>query len=391
MSKSVELRVLRGDVIHGPFNHDQVQDLVVRGRLSRSDLVSAQGGPWVRISQYLGEAPPRQVRVQPATPSPPVNSALPEPTSPEVTPATRPALDWSGTLLWVYRGLLAVAVVGVASPWYTASTEISAPFFGAGGSRASMTGLSVAWGILSLLLLLGGGVASFLTRAWKVHCGLAATAVGLVALAAAQWSSAGPFGVNAEYAFGGTTVSGKVGLDWGLWLTMASGAAAAGVAYATGNRAVIRWLGEQYSPTAEGPRLPPFVLPIVCCLGVVLGTVSTLVVVGMHGEGPYRPGGATDAGANQPKSNKEGAANGGPTASLTVDEFRKACVWKILSKEDFYTKFGRPQRISTVGDTYLYYHCKDGTAAVRCRTELFQGVGGRIVGKVEVFAVDQVD
>src|SRR5262245_7187447 len=213
MGKAAELRVLRGDVIHGPFNRDQVQDLVVRSRLSGSDVVSVQGGPWVRISEYLGEVPPRQVRVQPPPLPPAAQPVLVVPIDEmiqaKVAPATRPALDWSDTLRWVYRGLLAVGVIGVASPWYTASAEISAPLIGEGGGRASTAGLSVAWGILSLLLLLGGGVASFLTRAWKVHCGLAAAAFGLVVLAAVQLSSAGSFGVNAESSFGGATATAR--------------------------------------------------------------------------------------------------------------------------------------------------------------------------------------
>jgi TM2 domain-containing membrane protein YozV len=88
MGKAAELRVLCGNVIHGPFNRGQVQDLVVRGRLAGSDLVSVQGGQWVRISEYLGEASPSHVTERPATPAPPVKSAAPPAASSAATGAT---------------------------------------------------------------------------------------------------------------------------------------------------------------------------------------------------------------------------------------------------------------------------------------------------------------
>jgi|GEM_PF-3669306 len=132
---------------------------------------------------------------------------------------------------WIYRGLLVVAIVGVACPWFTASASVSAPTLGVGGSsRASLTGLSIVWGLLSLLAILTAVVFSFLLRIWQVHSGLAGLACGLTVLAAVQLSSATPFGVNAESSFGSpygsATASVRSGIDWGLWLTLiASGAA----------------------------------------------------------------------------------------------------------------------------------------------------------------------
>jgi hypothetical protein len=283
LGKAAELRVLRGDVIHGPFNRDQIQDLVVRGRLSGPDLVSVQGGPWVRISEYLEEAPPRQVWVQPAAPAPPVEIAFPEPTSPEVTPATRPAFDWSGTLLWLYRVLLVVAVIGVASPWYTASSEVSAPLLGSGGSRASVAGLSIAWGILSLLLLLGGGVTSFLVKTWKVHCGLAAAAFGLVAVAALQLSSTG---VKVQSSFGGATATARTALAWGIWLTLLASGVAAGTAYLAGLSAAAAWL-RQRTPNRIAVRNFSILTGCVMVFGLLLVLIwSGALPVGFDSGGP---------------------------------------------------------------------------------------------------------
>jgi hypothetical protein len=101
----------------------------------------------------------------------------------------------------------------------------------------------VIWGILALLFLLGGGVASFLTRIWKVHCGLAAAAFGIVLFAAVQLSSAaGSFGANVQSPFGGAAVTARAGLAWGIWYTLLASGLAAGAAYAAGAPAVVAWL-----------------------------------------------------------------------------------------------------------------------------------------------------
>jgi hypothetical protein len=156
--------------------------------------------------------------------------------------AAGPTLDWPNMLLWAYRVLLVVAVVGIALPWYTISGEISASLIGSGGGQVSATGFSVTLGILSLLPLLGGGVASFLTRNWVVHCGLAVAAFALVGLAALQFSSAGSFGANVQSSFGGATATAKAGLALGIWLTLAASGAAAGAAYLAGSATATTWL-----------------------------------------------------------------------------------------------------------------------------------------------------
>jgi hypothetical protein len=72
MGQTTEVRVLRGDVIHGPFTREQVRDLLARGRITDADMVSVQNGPWVRVAEYLGiySAPPADHRPAPPPPAP---------------------------------------------------------------------------------------------------------------------------------------------------------------------------------------------------------------------------------------------------------------------------------------------------------------------------------
>jgi hypothetical protein len=275
MSQQTELRVLRGDIIHGPFSLDQIRALVARGRLSEADLVSVRGGPWVRISECLEPSQP-PVQVQPIqTPSPVQMQPIQLQSPPELSlsemhhrvevRATSSALDQPNALVWVYRALLVIAVIGIASPWYEASSSMSAPLVGTWGSRASISGLSVAWGLVSLLLLVAGEITSFLSRSWQVLCGLAVASVGVVAVAAVQLSSAGSFGVNAESSFAGAAATAKVGLTWGIWLTLAASSAAAGVACFSGLPAITARIEGRVPRTSS--------LPIIA-IAVVAGGVT---------------------------------------------------------------------------------------------------------------------
>lgn len=75
--------------------------------------------------------------------------------------------------------------------------------------------------------------------------------------------------------------------------------------------------------------------------------------------------GSTD-GASKGGSDKSRA---GGNLDMTVDEFRKAIMFTNgwCPKQKFFDEFGKPTRISTIGDyTYLYYQCKDGTARIEC-------------------------
>lgn len=60
--------------------------------------------------------------------------------------------------------------------------------------------------------------------------------------------------------------------------------------------------------------------------------------------------------------------------SLTISEFRKEIRFKQIPKSEFYEKYGKPEKVTTLGgDTYLFYICNDGQCRVKCSATLFQG------------------
>jgi hypothetical protein len=114
-------------------------------------------------------------------------------------------------------------------------------------------------------------------------------------------------------------------------------------------------------------------LGIVCGLaaGVVLGTVSTLVVVGTHGRRADQPGGATGAGATRPKA--AGMTKAEFYAKLKTFKEAGGQYWVegrnnailFMKKIDFDENFGPPSRTQTVGKmVYWYWTVRDGTIQV---------------------------
>jgi hypothetical protein len=102
-----------------------------------------------------------------------------------------------------------------------------------------------------------------------------------------------------------------------------------------------------------------------------------------------------------------GPAKAGPAgaSAMTVDQLRDAVVaysreyekehpiqpgkdfYERPTKDEFYAKFGTPDRVSEVGDdAFLYYRCKDGTARVKAN----KGVFG-YYKRVHVVAVEQAN
>jgi hypothetical protein len=120
-----------------------------------------------------------------------------------------------------------------------------------------------------------------------------------------------------------------------------------------------------------------FGLGIVCGLaaGIVLGTVSTLAVVRMHGRSTDQPGGGTDAGATKPnaanmtkpefRKKMDAGATKPNAANMTKAEFRKKMddfLFRVTEVKHLHETFGRPTRTSTIGGkTRWYYACQDGT------------------------------
>jgi hypothetical protein len=98
-----------------------------------------------------------------------------------------------------------------------------------------------------------------------------------------------------------------------------------------------------------------------------------------------------------------GAAKGGSksVSGMTVDQFRDAVTTytqeyakqhpntkdfgETPTKDEFYAKFGNPDRVSEVGDdAYLYYRTKDGMARIQCNKGVFSHYK-----RVHVVAVEQ--
>lgn len=378
MGHSAEVRILRGEVIHGPFTREQVRDLHVKGRIADADLASVQNGPWLRVADYLGTQPAPPIDNRPA-PSPPLLPTLDEPTS-VMPPPQRNMPDWPFLLVWCYRGCLVVGLIGVVLPWYTATSTVSAPGLGVGGSRASVTGLSIVWGLLSMLAILAGATSSFLVRKWQVHCGLAGTACGLTALAGVQLASAGPFGVNSYSSFGEAKATASAGVDWGLWVTLLSSGVAAAVAYAAGSSAARDKLGLDRLALSSRRR-PALVAASVLTL-LALSTVVVWITNSMRGTKDGSGSTSFFGGFGE----KDRASS--PTSNVTVDQLRDAIAefmdryakqhpnvkdfGEVPSKDEFYSRFGNPNLVSEIGDNaYLLYRCKDGMARIECNKGIF--------------------
>jgi len=228
VSRPANIRILRGDLVHGPLTRQEVERLLSEGRIVSSDLMSVDDGPWVSIASQLGNATQSgEAGRQPPT-------AIVEPKALESVPPIIPSLDIQVVLCWTYRVAIALALVGVFLPWYTVSSTISAPVLGGGSSYAAVAGTSTGWGLLSLLCLVTSVVLSFLSKDWKLHGGAATAAVVVSGLAAIQLSSSTPFGANFHSTFGGATATAGTSLGIGLWLTLIGSLVAVVVSYVQG-------------------------------------------------------------------------------------------------------------------------------------------------------------
>lgn len=53
-----DFRVRNGDVVHGPFTQAELTRLYDEGRFQWSELVSVQGGPWIKFDKLFPKAAP---------------------------------------------------------------------------------------------------------------------------------------------------------------------------------------------------------------------------------------------------------------------------------------------------------------------------------------------
>ena len=74
---------------------------------------------------------------------------------------------------------------------------------------------------------------------------------------------------------------------------------------------------------------------------------------------------------------------------LTIREFREEISNKEILKSEFYEKYGKPQKVMSLGDnTYLIYMCADGLCRVEVGQILFRGYGQK-KETVYTYAVDE--
>jgi hypothetical protein len=85
-TERAELRILKGNVVHGPLTKEEIASLVAQKRLDASVMVSMRGGPWTPLQQFLA-APEGRKRNTPEIDSSRVvtkgQAESPSPPSPE--------------------------------------------------------------------------------------------------------------------------------------------------------------------------------------------------------------------------------------------------------------------------------------------------------------------
>ena len=124
---------------------------------------------------------------------------------------------------------LIVAVVGVFCPWYSSVSSSSTVFGGSASFAASFSGWWTIPGILTGLLSVPGmalGVAMVFSRNKALP--VLATTCGLLVALLGVWGMYYAPSVTSSVDCGGYgSGQGRVGFDWGVFVTMAGGAIAA--------------------------------------------------------------------------------------------------------------------------------------------------------------------
>jgi hypothetical protein len=231
----------------GPVTSQELAELAKTGHLKPSDLIWKEGlKEWKTAVSVKGlfplnppelpksEPPPIPNKDRPPVPVATKAEAEPENTLPDYT--TQFSKISPDIWLWVYRGFLALAIIGVVCPWYTYSSRITSSAAGLNTSATlSQSGVSVVWGILPFMAAATGIVLSFILRQWQVHCSVAGAAFAITALVAIHLSTTNPFhdGMDSSFntQFGSASSSFRSGIDWGLWLTLLTSGAAVGASY----------------------------------------------------------------------------------------------------------------------------------------------------------------
>lgn len=205
----------------GPTSEDQIKQWLASGQLQPTDLIWKQGMPqWVPASQVFPPPPPDPNAPPPLpamkTPADPVDFAR--------------LLNLENRILLGYRLALVGAAIAAFLPWAQASGSASLMGKVSSGA-ASISGMNTTWGMIALLVALGGIVFTFVDPAAilkdKVKHGMAGVGGLLVLLAIIAMSTAASHfgkGMNYDDSYG-NQISSSAGAGFGVYLTLVCGLA----------------------------------------------------------------------------------------------------------------------------------------------------------------------
>lgn len=216
------IRILRGDTIRGPFSFDEFTKLCKDGKIQQNDLASINNGPWQPAFNSF-HAPAPENPFPPGTPEENQTINDFETQQAEINEKlieTIKTTNWNIWFIWLFRIAMGASFIGIASPWYSVSSEISTPMFGGGHNYFAVTGFSTFSGTICSLLVAGSITMSFLFPLWKILFGIAASSLGLTAITAWHLAFATPYGANISTTFGGGVASARSGSAWGIWVCL---------------------------------------------------------------------------------------------------------------------------------------------------------------------------
>ena len=252
MNANSSIRVLKGNIIHGPFTINQVGILMGQGKLQVNDLVSVDGAQWMALAQVWNPKPAQSHQTIRSHPEPFANQI---PGKGQITPEIPNQIDdftfphqdsntshsISGQifpknqintylppkLIKPFKitqvSLAFLGMVCVFLPWYGASSQVHSPGFAAAQYSFNLLGiLFVPWGPMVFLSCFASIVLFFVfpnpvaLLALTIVNAMCHLACGGYILAFSSASS------TSNASFGGVTASSSAefGLQWGYWISL---------------------------------------------------------------------------------------------------------------------------------------------------------------------------
>ena len=292
---------------------------------------------------------------------------------------------------------LIVAVVGVFCPWYSSVSSSSTIFGGSASFAASFSGWWTIPGILTGLLSLPGmafGVAMVFSRNRALPV-LASTCGLLVALLGVWGMYYAPSVTSSVDCGGYGSGQGRVGFDWGVFVTMAGGAiaAVAGIAsllfrglsrrtniasttpaFAAGRQprqdespfsfdaTMNDWRGSMSGLNSRPIRKVSSTRAVPLLINLAASVLGVVLLVVILCVAPGRPT------TNASTSGSNGQVSEASIAIKTKSEFKRTFYSSIhealpgvVSEKAVIKTYGNPVRTQTIGDdAYWYWQCTDG-------------------------------